>query len=676
MTIPQPLSPLFEPSCQHASTEEYAAFVQGHSTSLSYRKSLLQARERFVLAYPDLREWFRAPLSERVAGREEKKRYPGAYVEACRLRQYLMFLGLHGYAQFDWEWLIATPDLHVWAMLERLGLEGGLVKLAEEAIRLGYEPSTATHELRWTSGRLLLRLGSPRVEEIREVHLAEFAQALDIFGERPDVMSFYRSADQYRRNVKGFRARLQLLHSVLYHRGQIQIAPPKKQPPPSKPVSKSRMQAVLDRYLSTRRLTDRPGTVQNLNTSIRQFIGWLERVHPGVETFAEVTRDHVLEFAEALKSAAPPLFRAPLAASTQRRILSNLSVFFSDVAYWDWDDVPKRPLLQNGDLPKLPQRVPRYIPQDQLDRLMGAVRQLECPYQRAALLIARWSGARRGEIRRLPLHCLDSYPDGTPRLHIPVGKTKRERMVPLNTEAADAIRFLQARRGEERGFRDEQTGILTRYLFVHRGKLLSGDYLFEMSLDAACMAAGLDTLGGKRTITPHRFRHTVGTQLAQRGARFRTIQKILGHESAAMSMVYIGITDEDVRQDYQAVLGPGSIIAGPGAELVRSGELAEDEVNWLKSNFFKTELELGHCLRLPQEGPCECDLYLSCAKFVTSREYAPRLRRRRRREQELVEDAFAHGWQREIERHQCTIHRLEQLLTELGEPLDGPVAAD
>src|SRR5712692_5554347 len=54
------------------------------------------------------------------------------------------------------------------------------------------------------------------------------------------------------------------------------------------------------------------------------------------------------------------------------------------------------------------------------------------------------------------------------------------------------------------------------------------------------------------------------------------------------------------------------------------------------------------------------------------REYAPRLRRRRRQELELVEDARSHGWQREVERHQCTIRRVEQLLADLDEPVDGP----
>ncbi len=178
------------------------------------------------------------------------------------------------------------------------------------------------------------------------------------------------------------------------------------------------------------------------------------------------------------------------------------------------------------------------------------------------------------------------------------------------------------------------------------------------------------------TITPHRFRHTVGTQLAERGARTRTIMAILGHSTASMSMIYAHISDKEVLHDYQAVLGPGASIAGPYAESLREGRLSQQELDWLQTNFFKTELELGHCLRLPQEGPCECDLYLSCAKFVTTSEYAPRLRRRRTRELGLIEDARSRGWQREVERHHCTVERIEQLLADLGEPLDGPEAAD
>jgi hypothetical protein len=93
-------------------------------------------------------------------------------------------------------------------------------------------------------------------------------------------------------------------------------------------------------------------------------------------------------------------------------------------------------------------------------------------------------------------------------------------------------------------------------------------------------------------------------------------------------------------------------------------------VSWLQTNFLKTELELGHCLRTPAEGPCECDLVLTCSKFLTTSDYAPRLRARLDVEQQLIDDATARGWQREIERHTATRQRLHQLLSELGESTD------
>jgi hypothetical protein len=117
---------------------------------------------------------------------------------------------------------------------------------------------------------------------------------------------------------------------------------------------------------------------------------------------------------------------------------------------------------------------------------------------------------------------------------------------------------------------------------------------------------------------------------------------------------------------------PGAVIAGPLADTLRAGQLGQDALDWLKSNFYKTELELGHCLRLPQEGPCECDLYLTCAKFVTTPQYAPRLRERLCLERQLADDAREHGWEREIDRHRRTADRISSLLAELGEQADDP----
>ena len=108
-------------------------------------------------------------------------------------------------------------------------------------------------------------------------------------------------------------------------------------------------------------------------------------------------------------------------------------------------------------------------------------------------------------------------------------------------------------------------------------------------------------------------------------------------------------------------------LADPAGKALRKHRLDPEAVSWLQANFLKTELELGHCLRIPAEGPCECDLVLTCSKFLTTSDYAPRVRARLDVEQQLIDDATARGWDREVERHQATRQRLLQLLDQLGE---------
>jgi len=666
---------------RHADHDAYKAFLRiRHRRSSGSVYTALAQRRHFVARYPDLDAWMRAPLAERVGRLAGELREQASYPVCYRARPYLYYLALSGHARFDWDWLIAVRQFDLWRLLAHHDdplLDRGVDGLIAEALDLGYRCGYARDRLRHVVCRLVAHTGDLDVAHLTEAQITEFADALRRFRRRTDLATFFGSDDGFKVAFQPYWTGLHLLRIVLYHRGQIATEPHKYQPLEAPaPVVHARMEAVADRYLALRKMESRPSTLTSIRVALRRFIVWLTDAHPEVGSFADVTREHVLEYAAALDTMISVHTGQRLATTYKQGLLSGLSTFFRETAAWEWDEVPGRPLLGVGDLPKMPQRVPRYIPDHELARLMDAVRALPCPYRRAALLIARWSGARRGEIRRLVLDCLDAYPDGTPRLRIPAGKTYSERIIPLNEEAAAAIRTLQAERHSARGFRDELTGTLTRYLFVRRGTMISQAYLFETALDHACRAAGLLDDAGQPTVTAHRFRHTVGTQLAEGGATLHTIMRVLGHNSASMSMVYARISDREVLRDYRAVLEPGAAIAGPLAETVRAGALAPSAVEWLKTNFLKTELELGHCLRLPQEGPCECDLYLSCAKFVTTPAYAPRLRHRRRRELELIEDAHTRGWQREVERHRGTVARIERLLADLGEACEGPEESD
>lgn len=548
---------------------------------------------------------------------------------------------------------------------------GFIRESVDVAVGLGYRQKGAVSKLSRALKALYLHRPAATFREDMAADITGLEQSLIAFGRRPSLHYFFGSAEAFRRHAKSYREALYALRLVLFHRGLLPAPPVRTAARPERVSPRPLMEALLERYLWARRVQHaRPATLAKVGGEVRRFIDWLAREHPGLESFADVTRAQVLAYSASLDTAVSPRSGTKLSIESKITRLSSLSVFFRDTTAWGWGGAPRRPLLGARDLPKRPRRVPRYIPADQLDRLMSAVRQLECPYQRTALIVARWSGARRGEIRGLDLDCLDAYPEGTPRLRIPVGKGKTERLVPLHEEAAAAIRALQQVAAPARGFRDEQTGAETRRLFVYRGLPLSVSYLFETALARACAAAGLVDHHGRPLITAHRFRHTVGTELAEGGARLHTIMRMLGHTSTEMTLVYAHISDRAMTEDYRKVLGPGAEIAGPLAADLRAGILPEESVEWLKTNFFKTELELGHCLRLPQEGPCECDLYLSCAKFVTTREYAPRLRARRLRELELAADAASRGWEREVERQRCAAARIEQLLGELNEPLE------
>ena len=325
-------------------------------------------------------------------------------------------------------------------------------------------------------------------------------------------------------------------------------------------VMPAKMLAAAQKWLAARRLTDAPSTVDKLELAVRGFGDWLGGNQPEITTFADVTRGHVLAWIQHITETPATSTGKPLGVNSRIQRISGLSQFFRD------------------------------------------------------------------EIRRLPIDCLDRYPDGTARLRLPGRKTYKERTVPLREDAAALQTIIDLRKdASDRPFTDDRTGEAVRYLFMRHGKLMSGFYLFETSIDDACQGAGLTRPGGKKggtgvrgTVSAHRFRHTVGTQLAERGAKLHTIMKVLGHSSVSMALVYAQISDQEVLRDYKTLLAPGAVIAGPAAMDIKSGVLADEAVDWLKSNFLKTELELGHCLRLPAEGPSECDLYLTCAKFVTT----------------------------------------------------------
>jgi integrase len=650
--------------------------------------------DRFVERWPSLQDWLDAPLRHRILDQDNCIRGQHPHGGASVIMPYLTYLSLVHGVGLDYPLLLArtftSPFTHQ-ARNGGLGIDLDLFNRHVARLeQLGYAGAAA--QLVWPLGRMLLHRGDPDLTALGMDDLAELRAALEAFTARlrlEPLREFYArprggrpGQDPSKAYFATAIARLHAAHVLLFNIGQVQETPtgrvdagtwvdrlaPEFAPP--------KVRAVLERYLRLHLQAnlDRPQTVRHARDALRRLVTWMAGAHPEMTSLAELHREHAEEFLCWLGTQVSQHTEAPLSVSLRRTVITWITRFVTETAAWGWNDVPGRVLFTRADIPKIPRPLPRFIPDHELAALMTAVDQLPDPYQRAALIVARWSGARRDEIRRLAVDCLDTYPDGHPRLRIPVGKGHAERMIPLHPQAAEALQPVieLARQRQARPRFDPSAGRAVQHVFLVRGKLLSNAFLFELSLKAACTAAGLVDSAGRPTITAHRFRHTIGTQLAEGGARIQTIMAVLGHRTPNMSIIYASLSDPTVKRQYQDALdrhlGPDVTLAGPAAAALREHRLDPEAVSWLQTNFLKTELELGHCLRTPAEGPCECDLVLTCSKFLTTSDYIPRLRARLVVEDQLIDDAAARGWDREVERHRTTRSRLEQVLRELGAP--------
>ena len=692
MTEPAPALSLLQPSVSgarhHASEQEYKAWIDRYVPGRAGRWERMRVYHRFIERWPCLEDWFTAPLSARLGFDHASGQQRTAAQQAG---PYLMYLSLVQRVPLDFDYLLGRKFAYIFrpeGPADGYGIDTTRFDTwVERLVELGYPRQGAGRNLTWSLGRLVLHRGDPDLIAITVEDLHALGAAVRAFGDRDDFDKLRdalwatraRPHRGGRSFVRNSLAHLHTAHVILHSVGQVS-APARAGTKAHYPTwwdhllpepCPGQIRAVLEQYLRLRldAQLDRPDTVRLTREALRRFVNWLHAHHAEVINLAQLNRTIIEEYLRWLPTYVSDLTGRTLSVTTRKHEINMLAGFFRDTAVWEWSDVPGRPLLTHRDAPRKPEPLPRFIPAHELDSLMTAVGELDDPLQRAALLVLRWSGARRDEVRRLATDCLDAYPDGHPRLRIPVGKGHDERAIPLHVEAAaalqDAITNAAVQNAPPK--LDRATNQPVQYVFVRKGRLLSESTLFDDPLRKVCRKVGLVDTSGRATVSPHRFRHTLGTQLADGGARIQTIMAILGHKSANMAVIYSRIADAEVRRQYESALTSGRRLAGPAAEAVLNNQLDDTTVHWLKTNFLKTELEIGHCLRLPDEGPCECELMLTCPKFLTTEEYAPRLRARRERERQLIEDARSRGWAKEEERHTATRRRLTGLLEDLGQ---------
>ena len=190
-----------EPAPQHCPRLEYIVSVAQQAINPHYRLRKIRFHRNFLEQWPHLPTWFVAPLAERVGRiRGEDSRQP-SFPTSYLARSSLVFLGLRGYARFDYPWLLGAEQLILHRPGAHLGQDLGVDALVDEAASLGFNRASAHQAMYWSVNRIVLHTGVAEAAQITQAHIEEALEAIRRFGERPDLHQFYGTPDDYRQGA-------------------------------------------------------------------------------------------------------------------------------------------------------------------------------------------------------------------------------------------------------------------------------------------------------------------------------------------------------------------------------------------------------------------------------------------------------------------------------------------
>ena len=170
-----------------------------------------------------------------------------------------------------------------------------------------------------------------------------------------------------------------------------------------------------------------------------------------------------------------------------------------------------------------------------------------------------FAGLRSDEISRLRLGCVRwQRPTGDAAgrpiclLDIPVHKTGVDFTKPVEPQVGQAIEAWEVIRPKQPEYKDRKTGERVDLLFMHRARPMRREIINQSIIPTLCRKAGVATRDVRGTITSHRARATIASQLfnSREPMSLFELQAWLGHGSPASTQHYVAITPTKLAKAY------------------------------------------------------------------------------------------------------------------------------
>jgi integrase len=230
----------------------------------------------------------------------------------------------------------------------------------------------------------------------------------------------------------------------------------------------------------------------------RHFLNFLDAAYPRVRTPRQLRRDpHILDWLALLRSRKPPLAKLTYShyVIRLRRILDELA--------WTQGIPFLARLVRADDIPRPDDCLPRPLTLE-YDQLIQRELLRRDDWASNALLLLRHTGMRIGECLDLPLDCLRTTGQDQWAIHVPLGKLRTERLVPVDAFVRAIVHRLQLLRSQDA--RSSDSFLLAR----SRGRARVGREL-RITLHQTAADVGIKT-----RIVPHQFRHYAASRTMPR----------------------------------------------------------------------------------------------------------------------------------------------------------------
>lgn len=275
-------------------------------------------------------------------------------------------------------------------------------------------------------------------------------------------------------------------------------------------------------------------TVDAYRRDLLQFVEHARALEGGPASPASVTRLTLRDFLGTVS-------KERTAATVARKLSAVRALFRYLVRVGKLKESPAEQLAT----PKVRRRLPSMLNVESASEVMEAP--AAAPFgteasrlRDAALLeVLYGSGLRVSELVGLDLDGV-SFEDGAARVF---GKGKKERIVPLGSKCALALRAYLAVRGE---LRHPKTGAQdpTALFLSHDGRRLGVRWVQKLVHRYGALGTG------RPDLHPHALRHSCATHMLEGGADLRAIQEMLGHASLSTTQRYTHLSLDRLLEVY------------------------------------------------------------------------------------------------------------------------------